>query len=149
MPKVAIDYSTTVIYKIVCKDLNVDYTYVGHTTNLNKRRNQHKTVFNNEKSKNHNLILYQKIRENGGWDNWSVVEIEKYPCKDFNEACKRERFWVEKFGTLNRYIPTRTPKEYRNDNKKAITEKKKINRENNKEEIAKKKKYIVKTTKKK
>jgi hypothetical protein len=26
--------------------------------------------------------VYSTIRENGGWNNWSMVEIEKYPCKD-------------------------------------------------------------------
>ena len=35
------------------------------------------------------------IRENEGWNNWSMIEIEKYPCNDKNEACARERYWYE------------------------------------------------------
>ena len=30
------------------------------------------------------------IRENGDWNNWSMIEIEKYPCNDDNEARARE-----------------------------------------------------------
>ena len=38
------------------------------------------------------------IRKNGGWENWCMIEIEKYPCNDKNEAKARERYWLE---TLN------------------------------------------------
>ena len=48
MPKVDIDYSNTIIYKIHCKDSNVNEIYVGHTTNFTKRKNQHKTLINDE-----------------------------------------------------------------------------------------------------
>ena len=67
MPKVAIDYSKTVIYKIVCKDLNVNYKYVGQTTNLNKRRNQHKSSCNNESDKKHHLYVYQPTNQQCLW----------------------------------------------------------------------------------
>jgi hypothetical protein len=30
------------------------------------------------------------IRENGGWDMFRMIEIEKYPCNDRREAEKRE-----------------------------------------------------------
>jgi hypothetical protein len=32
-------------------------------------------------------------------DNWTMVEVEKYPCKDANEATAKEREW---FKRLNR-----------------------------------------------
>ena len=32
MPKKEIDYSNTIIYRIVCKDTNITECYVGHTT---------------------------------------------------------------------------------------------------------------------
>ena len=34
MQKVEIDYSNTIIYKIVCKDPLIKDVYVGHTTNF-------------------------------------------------------------------------------------------------------------------
>ena len=149
MPKVPIDYSKTIIYKIVCKDLNIDYTYVGQTTNLNKRRNQHKHSCNNENDRKYNYPVYQKIRENCGWSYWSVIEIEKYPCKDYNEAGARERFFIEQLGTLNKVIPTRTHEEYRSDNRTAANERSKIYYENNTEVIAEKQKKYTEQNKKK
>ena len=31
-----------VMYKIVCNDLNINDCYVGHTTNFNNRKSDHK-----------------------------------------------------------------------------------------------------------
>ena len=113
MPKLPIDYSQTIMYKIVCNDLSITDCYVGHTTNFIKRKNQHKTSCECETSKKKNLKIYTYIRQNGGWDNWSMIEIEKYSCNDVNEAKARERFLIEDLNSnLNIYIPTRNAKEY-------------------------------------
>lgn len=152
------DWSKMVIYKICCNDLNIIDIYIGHTCNLVKRRNAHKKSCNNEKDKSYNINLYQFIRSNGGWDNWSVIEIDKCPCLDFEEATKIERFYIENLkATLNKVIPTRTKKEYYIDNietiiekrnksykknKDIILEKAKIYRENNKIIILEKAKQI-------
>ena len=106
MPKIEIDYSNTIIYKITCKDSNIKDVYVGHTTNFVQRKHAHKQSCINEKSTNYNCKLYQVIRNNGGWDNWSMIEIEKYPCNDGNEARARERYWCE---TLNATLNDRMP----------------------------------------
>ena len=107
-----------VMYKIVYDDLNISHSYVGHTTNFRKRRNYHKYNCNNENSKNYNLKIYQFIRCNGGWDNFNMIEIEKYTCNDSNASCKRERYWIETLkSTLNSNIPSRTTKEWNLDNK--------------------------------
>ena len=55
MPKKEIDYQNTIIYKIVCNDLNVKDVYVGHTTDFTKRKSHHKSSCNNHNSKVHNL----------------------------------------------------------------------------------------------
>ena len=131
MPKVEMDYSKTIIYKLVCKDINITDIYIGHTTNFTKRKNQHKSNCNNPNSKNYNLFVYKFIRNNGGWENFNMIEIEKYNCNDKLEACKRERHWIEELKSiLNKYIPSRTSEEYRKDNK----ENKKIYDDNNKDE---------------
>ena len=90
MPKINIDYSKTVIYKIVCNDENVDYLYIGSTTNFTKRKACHKSCCNNINSIKHNQKKYVKIRENGGWENFKMIEVEKYSCNDKREAEKRE-----------------------------------------------------------
>ena len=89
MPKIPINYNNCCIYKIEhIEDDNL--LYVGLTTNFNKRKGQHKSNCKNEKSKEHNHKLYRMIRENGGWDYFKMIEIEKYPCNDRREADKRE-----------------------------------------------------------
>ena len=122
MPKKEINYTDTIIYKIVCNDLNVKDLYVGHTTNFTKRKNRHKWNCNNPNSKSYNVKVYKTIRENGGWVNWSIIEIEKFECKDRNEASARERHWFETLqAKLNTLYPNRTKnesgKQYRDDNK--------------------------------
>ena len=65
--------------------------------------------------------MYEIIRGIGGFDNWSMVLIEKFACSDSNEAHKRERFWVEALqATLNTQIPSRTLPQRREDNKESI-----------------------------
>jgi len=60
-------------------------------------------------------LLYNFINANGGWDNWEMIELEKYPCKDSNEAYARERYWKEKIGaTLNSQTPLKTVAEKKN-----------------------------------
>lgn len=106
MPKKTINYNNTIIYKIVCNDLNITDLYIGNTTNYIKRKYAHKNSCINEKSNNHNLKIYTTIRNNGGWKNWSMVEIEKWPCNDRNEAEKRERYWYDELNAkLNSRIP--------------------------------------------
>ena len=114
MPKAPMDYSKTNIYKIVCNDLNVTDCYVGHTINMTKRKYKHKSICHNEKDKGHNLKIYKIIRENGGWDNWNMVLVEEFPCKDKYEACKREREVYEELDAkMNTLIPYRTQEEYK------------------------------------
>ena len=119
MTKLPINYQKACIYEIVCKDVNITEMYVGSTTNLIKRRNQHKSACNNEKDKRHNAFVYQFIRENGSFDNWDVVLIERViDCKDKENLHKRERYYIEeKKAELNKSIPLRTHKEYREDNR--------------------------------
>ena len=118
MPKTHMDYSKTNIYKIVCNDLNVNGCYVGHTINMTKRKWNHKSNCNNEKSKDHNLKIYKIIRENGGWDNWNMVLVEKFPCIDKYEACKREREVYEELGAkLNMVRPYLTQEDHKAERK--------------------------------
>jgi hypothetical protein len=102
MPKRIIDYSKTIIYKIVCKDTEIKDVYVGSTTQFTKRKASHKNACHNKKNwYMYTLDVYLFIRLNGGWDNWEMIEIEKYPCKDGNEARARERYWYEQLPTKN------------------------------------------------
>lgn len=111
------DFSQLVIYIISCKNADIKPVYIGSTTHLLKRQANHKDSCTNPNNKKYNLKIYNFIRENGGWDNWEVLEIEKYPCVSSEEATKRERYWYERFAErLNSNIPSRTVKQYYKDN---------------------------------
>ena len=138
MPKTPVDYSKTIIYKLVHKDdLNDENIYVGSTTSFKHRKTLHKSRCNNPNNKEHYNKKYQYIRENGGWCDWCMIEIEKYPCKDVNEATARERFWKRELNaTLNMVEPNRSRKEWREDNK----DKRKQQYQDNKDKILERKK---------
>jgi hypothetical protein len=146
MPKNAIDYSKTIIYRIVCKDVNITECYVGQTTNFTKRKQQHKENCNGEKYRDYNIYVYQFIRDNMGWDNWDMIEIEKYNAVDSNDASKRERYWIEFYkASLNKQIPSRTKQEHYKDNKDYFLKYQKEYYEENKEIISEyQKQYIEK-----
>jgi hypothetical protein len=124
------------MYKIVSNDLTITDSYVGHTTNFRTRKYSHKCVCNNkkvQKAKRYNLKVYKFIRENGGWDSFSMVEIEKFPCKDTHEATARERYWYENLNSqLNTFYPHRSRVEYREDNEDKISQQRQCYRDRTK-----------------
>ena len=106
MPKDIIDYSNTIIYKIYCNDDSISDVYVGHTTNFYVRKYHHKNACNALK---HNYKIYKTIRENGGWDNWNMVEIANYNCKNSTEArIKEQQHYEELKPSLNCCSPYAT-----------------------------------------
>ena len=137
MPKTPIDYAKTIIYKLVHKDdLYDENIYTGHTTEMTKRKAEHKSSCNNPNSDKYNQKNYKYIRENGGWDEWCMIEIEKYPCKDKPEAIARERvIQTEMKAKLNTCIAGRTKKEWTNDNFEKIKKTKEKHYIDNKDKI--------------
>ena len=102
MPKECVDYSNTIIYKIFCKTQSITDVYVGHTTNFIQRKYNHKTCSNNVTNR---LKIYEIIRKNGGWDNWDMIEIAKYNCKDHTEARIKEQEHYDKLNCSLNSIP--------------------------------------------
>jgi hypothetical protein len=82
------NYLNTVIYKIYCKSPDVNDVYVGHSTNFKIRAQCHKYS-----SKKNILRLYQIIRKKGGWGNFIIEIIEKYPCENLTQALEREQYF--------------------------------------------------------
>jgi len=106
MPKVDIDYSNTIIYKILCKDQNVSDVYVGHTTNFVQRKYSHKQNCNNINSPYYNLKLYKTIRQHGNWENWEMTIVNFYNCKNHLEAREKEQeYFISLGATLNSIEP--------------------------------------------
>ncbi len=73
MPRKEINDYT--FYKIVCLDNSVELCYVGSTSNWKARNHKHKSNCNNENNKLYNSNIYKTIRENGGWENFKMIQI--------------------------------------------------------------------------
>jgi len=126
MEKTTTDYSQTIIYKLCCKDPLITDIYIGHTKNFKQRKNTHKISCFNEKNSNYNRYVYKFIRENGGWDNWSMIQIKEHNCKNKREAESTEQYWIEQLGaTLNTNKPYSMCKEDEKTYKKIWYEEKK------------------------
>jgi hypothetical protein len=124
MPRNPMNYDETYFYKVVCRDLNIKDVYVGHTTDFKTRKCKHKSACCSQIDSNkHNLYVYTFIRANGGWENFDMILIEKHKCEDRLHAFKKEREYIESLNaTLNQKIPTRTKKEWKDDNKERVKE---------------------------
>ena len=131
MPKTPCDYSRTVIYKIQHID-NDTLLYIGSTTDFTKRKCAHKNTCNNEKSKKYNGKVYKMIRDNGGWEEFEMIQIEEFPCENKRQAeMEEDKIMREMKATLNSRSPYVTQEEqkekrraYKEANKKDIKESK-------------------------
>jgi len=91
------NYQNSVIYKIECNDTKIKECYIGSTVEFVKRRYRHK-----HNCKESNLKVYQFIRENGGWENWTMKSIINYPCNSKNELIIKEQEILKLYdNTLN------------------------------------------------
>jgi hypothetical protein len=52
-----------------------------------------------------NSLLYKTIKNNGGWDNWDMIPIIRYPCYSEVDALIKEREYQFKLkANLNKRI---------------------------------------------
>ena len=111
MPKVEIDYSNTIFYKIQCKNPDIKDIYIGHTTNFVQRKSTHKRSCIKSKSVSYNCKVYTIIRKFGGWDNWTMEIIAFRNCADHYAARKIEQQYFEEYNaTMNSLEPLPKPK---------------------------------------
>ena len=109
MPKVEIDYSNTIFYKIYCVNPEIIDMYIGHTTNIVQRKHSHKQRCTNNKWQSYKLYNY--IREHGGWNNWIMEIIAVHNCEDHYTARKYEQEYIKEYNaTLNSIDPLPPPK---------------------------------------
>lgn len=86
-----------IFYKIVCCDNTISSVYIGHTKNFSTRKYLHKSTCNLQTHPNHNFPVYKFIRENGGWDNWSMVPIEEGEYDNTIQGKIREQQLIESY----------------------------------------------------
>ena len=93
------NYNNTVIYMIYKPDSDLN-TYVGHTTNFKERVNKHRVRYNGKDFPRCNLQLYDYMRENGQFDEWTIKIITEYPCNSKREAEKKEQYFIDLFKSV-------------------------------------------------
>ena len=137
-------YKPYIMYKITCNH-NENLIYIGSTTNFRVRKSIHKSNSNNENSKAYNCKIYENIRNNGGWDNFTMRPIEMYYSDNKIKAKIRENELMKVFNsnlnTINAYTSDEERKEndivrnkeYYEINKEEIKKEQKKYYENNKE----------------
>ena len=139
--EVDIRYENGVIYMIKNKTDDTKEYYIGSSYEFKRRCMKHKSDCNNENGKNYNCKVYKYIRDNGGWNEWKIILMYDYPCKNRNELELEEQQAVKEYkSTLNTRFPARTKKEYYQDNKEKILQKKKDFYQKNKEKLSQKEK---------
>jgi predicted GIY-YIG superfamily endonuclease len=125
MPK---NYNQARIYKITCNLPTINEIYIGSTADYEQRCINHYSDCNNVNSPNYGYKVYNYIRNNGNFGNFTIDVIEHYPCANKTEMRIREQYYINAFKpTLNTNRAYRTEEElkeynneysnqYRNDN---------------------------------
>ena len=135
-------YNNSKIYKLVSPHSN--NIYIGSTCKkyLSQRLASHKSDYKEWlKDNNNGYVSSYELFELGDVE---IILIESVNCNTKDELLKKEREYIEKYKDIivNKLIPSRTIKQFYEDNKIEIIKKQKKFYEENKDEIKQKQKQI-------
>jgi hypothetical protein len=119
------DYSKGKIYMIEPRcSHEPNEIYYGSTKQekLSVRYAGHIRDYNRWKEGKCNYITYFELFNKYGIENCPIVFIENYPCNLKCELTSREAHYIRNNPCVNKVIPDRTMKEWRDDNKEHIKE---------------------------
>jgi hypothetical protein len=127
-------YKNGKIYKIV--DNTNDNIYIGSTCEptLARRLTKHRGHYK-EYLKGGKYTTSFKILEN---NNYSIVLLEEFPCETKDQLLARERYYIENNECVNKVVPTRSTKEWKEQNRDKIIDYQKDYREQNQDKLNKK-----------
>ena len=132
------NYQLSKIYKLVPINYETEYIpYYGSSTQkyLSSRLTGHIRDFKRYLEGKMNYITSFKLFEDYGIENIQIILVENYPCNDKYELESKERYYIENNLCINKNVPTRTTKEYREGHKEETKLNLKNYRENNKDKI--------------
>ena len=96
------NYNQARIYKISCNLPTINEIYIGSTADYETRCVNHRSDCHNVKATNYGYKVYNYIRSNGGFGNFTIDVIEHYPCADKKTIRIREQYWIDELKpTLN------------------------------------------------
>jgi len=108
-------YNHSKIYKIISS--KTDLIYIGSTTKtLAQRLASHKYDYKKNKNDDKKYLSSFKLLE---LEDYEILLLESINCNNKDELRAKEREWIEKLKNecVNLRIPTRTTKEWREDNR--------------------------------
>jgi hypothetical protein len=110
--------------------------YIGSTTKeyLSQRMDTHRRGYNRwKRGMKVSRITSYEIFDKYGIENCKITLLEVCPCNSRDELTSREAHFIRTMQCVNKYIPRRTPQEYREDFKEKISIYQKTYSETNKE----------------
>jgi hypothetical protein len=82
------------VYKIYCRDSSIRECYIGSTKDIKNRIAMHHRIIHDENNKQYDSKLYNFIRENGGFGNWIIEEMESFAFNDIKELREKEQEYI-------------------------------------------------------
>ena len=148
------NYNNGKIYKIECLNGETNDIYIGSTTKefLSQRMTKHREGYKTWLNKNRPQKTYVSsfdIFDKYDVDNCVITLIESVNANTLDELKAREAHYIRNMKCVNKVVPLRTGKEYREDNKEKIKEEKRVYYENNKEYFLEKAKLYCENNKEK
>ena len=117
------DYQNGKIYKLVNTEGTL--TYIGSTCQaLSRRKAKHHDNYKCWKNGKYGFVTSFRIFDDDE-DGCQIILLEAFPCSNRNELEKRERHFIESMHCVNKNRPTRTIKEWIDENKEDVIKKKK------------------------
>jgi hypothetical protein len=138
-----VNYGNSKIYKIEPRaEHEPNEIYIGSTTKqyLSQRMDTHRSDYKRYKVGKSNFITSFKLFDKYGLENCDILLLENVNATNKDELRTREAYYIRNLECVNKKIECRTHKEYCNDNKDKIKDKKKEYYNNNKDKIKDKKK---------
>ena len=124
-----INYNNGKIYKLapICGHDEGDI-YIGSTTKeyLCQRMTAHKYQYKRYKKGSMGKVMSFDIFDKYGPENVKITLIELVNANSKDELLSREAYYIRNTNCINKQIPLRTKKQYRQDNKEKIKDIKKI-----------------------
>ncbi len=126
------------IYKIEAINGIDEDIYIGSTTKklLSQRMATHRQNYKNWKLEKTGKCMSFDIFDKYGIDNCKITLLENVNANSKDELHAKEAFYIKNMKCVNKFIPLRTKKEWEEDNKETLKEKRKEYNEIHKEHIA-------------
>ncbi len=119
-----VNYSNGKIYKIEPLNGEEGDIYIGSTTkkHLSQRMDTHRSDYKRFLNGKYSCVTSFKLFEKYGVDNCKIILLESVNAKCKDELEARQAHFIKTLQCVNKVIPLRSNKEYKEENKDKIKE---------------------------